>query len=116
MAAGCDDMVIKPFQAQEIFEVMGRFLGVKYVYAEPDDAAVPIEAAELTAAMLAVLPTELLQELRETTLVLKQQAILGVIDRIEAHAPDTAEPLRALVQNFQIDRIREVLEAVGNKE
>jgi hypothetical protein len=60
--------------------------------------------------MLAELPPDLLQDLGETTLVLNMKAILEVIERIEEHAPDTAEPLRALVQNFKIDRIRELLE------
>lgn len=109
LAAGCDDIVFKPFREHKIFEVMGRFLGVEYVYAEPDDAAAPIDDAELTAAMLAELPPELLKDLDETTLVANRKAILEVIERIQEHAPDVAENLRALVQNFEIERIRELL-------
>ena len=113
LAAGCDDMVFKPFREHEIFEVMARFLGVEYVYEEPDDAAVPIGEAELTAAMLAELPLELLKDLDETTLVANREVILKVIERIAEHAPETAEILRALVQNFEIERIRELLADVG---
>jgi indole-3-glycerol phosphate synthase len=65
--------------------------------------------------MLADLPEELLQRLRETTLELNMEVILEVIDRIEAHAPETAEHLRALVQTFQIQRIRKVLKKVEDK-
>jgi response regulator RpfG family c-di-GMP phosphodiesterase len=113
LAVGCDDMVFKPFRAYEIFETMARFLGVKYLYAEPDDAAAPIDEAELTPAMLAELPPELLQDLDKTTLVANREVILKVIDRIAEHAPDTAESLRALVQNFEIERIRELLAELG---
>jgi response regulator RpfG family c-di-GMP phosphodiesterase len=109
LAAGCDDMVFKPFREHEIFEVMARFLGVEYVYEKPDDAAAPIDDAVLTAAMLAELPPELLQDLDETTLVANREVILEVIERIREHAPDTADNLRALVQNFETDRIRELL-------
>jgi CheY-like chemotaxis protein len=109
LAAGCDDMVFKPFREHEIFEVMARFLGVGYVYEQPDDAAAPIDDAELTAAMLAELPPELLHDLDKTTLVADREVILEVIDRIAADAPESAELLRALVQNFEIDRIRELL-------
>jgi CheY-like chemotaxis protein len=109
LAAGCDDMVFKPFREHEIFEVMARFLGVEYVYAEPDDAAAPTDDAVLTAAMLAELPPDLLQDLDETTLVANREVILKVVDRIAEHAPGVAENLRALVQNFEIDRIRELL-------
>jgi CheY-like chemotaxis protein len=109
LAAGCDDMVFKPFREHEIFEVMARFLGVKYIYAEPDDAAAPLDATGLTAAMLAELPPELLQDLDKTTLVANREVILKVIERIEEHAPDVAKLLRVLVQNFEIERIRELL-------
>ncbi|MGD8883128.1 MAG: response regulator, partial [Desulfobacterales bacterium] len=116
LAAGCDDMVIKPFQAHEIFEMMGRFLDIEYIYESEQEAApVRVPEVELTAAMLADLPEELLQRLRETTLELNMEVILEVIDRIEAHAPETAEHLRALVQTFQIQRIREVLKKVEDK-
>jgi CheY-like chemotaxis protein len=113
LAAGCDDMVFKPFQEQEIFEVMARYLGVKYVYGEPDDAAVPIGDGELTAAMLAELPPELRVNLDKATLVANRQDILEVIDGIAAHSPSAAELLQELVQNFEIDRIRELLGEVG---
>jgi signal transduction histidine kinase/CheY-like chemotaxis protein len=113
LAAGCDDMVFKPFQEHEIFEVMARFLDVAYVYEESDDTAALAGAAELTAAMLAELPPELLQDLDQTTLVANREVILKVIDRIAEHAPDTAESLRALVQNFEIERIRELLAEIG---
>jgi signal transduction histidine kinase/streptogramin lyase/DNA-binding response OmpR family regulator len=116
LAAGCDDVVRKPFKGHEIFESMTRQLGIKYIYQDMVAEGAQKREIELTAAMLADLPGELLQELRETTLVLNQEAILEVIDRIEEHAPDTAENLRTLVQNFQMDRIREVLwEVEGEK-
>jgi PAS domain S-box-containing protein len=115
LAAGCDDMVFKPFREHEIFEVMARFLGVEYVYAEPDDAAAPIGDGELTAAMLAELPSELLRDLDQTTLVANREAIFKVINRIAEHAPETAEHLRALVHNFELERIRELLAEAGVK-
>ena len=102
-------MVAKPFQEHEIFEAMGRFLEIEYVYEQPGDAVPPIDATELTASMLAELPAELLQDLDKTSLIANRESILEVIDRIAKLAPDTAESLRALVQNFEIERIRELL-------
>ena len=67
-------LVRKPFQEHEIFEAMARLLDVEYIY-EQDSEADPAQThgLELTAAMLAELPAELLQELRETTLALNQR-------------------------------------------
>jgi len=113
LACGCDEVVRKPFRDHEIFESMTRHLDVKYLYKDMGEEALQKERINLTAEMLAGLPPDLLQKLRETTLLLNMEAILEVIERIEAHAPDTAEHLRAFVQNFQIDRIREMLGEVG---
>ena len=110
LAAGCDEAVYKPVRGHEIFETMARQLDIKYISKDTSAEVSQNPGINLTAEMLAELPPKLLQDLGETTLVLNMEAILEVIERIEAHAPDTAENLRALVQNFQIDRIREVLE------
>nr|MDJ0805151.1 response regulator [Desulfobacterales bacterium] len=112
LAVGCDDMVFKPFQAHEIFETMARFLSVEYVYEERDAAAAVIETTELTAAMLAQLPPEMIEALDETTLVANREAILEVIARIREIAPNMAESMQVLVDNFEIERIRELLAEV----
>ena len=114
LAAGCNDMVIKPFQAHEIFETMGRFLNIAYIY-EPEREAAPSRKVEtqLISAMLADLPAELLQELRGATLSLNSDAISAVIERIEPLAPDTANGLRTLLDNMQMGRLQELIEKAG---
>jgi CheY-like chemotaxis protein/anti-sigma regulatory factor (Ser/Thr protein kinase) len=116
LACGCDEVVRKPFKDHEIFDSMSRHLGIKYLYQDSGAKAVQQQGINLTAEMLAELPPELLQDLGETTLVLNMEAILEVIERIAEHTPDTAENLRALVQNFQIDRIRELLGEMEDKD
>jgi two-component system sensor histidine kinase EvgS len=111
LEAGCDDMIFKPYKEHEIFEAMARFLGVEYVYEEPAEA--PKNDVELTAAMLAELPPELLQDLDRTTLIAGRDEILKLIERIREHAPDAAESLHVLVQNFEVERIRELLSELG---
>jgi CheY-like chemotaxis protein len=113
---GVDGVVLKPFRDQEIFEVMARELGVEYVYR--DRLAAPAQPAEieLSAEMLADLPPELLQELNQTTLVADREATLAVIERIEEDAPETAATLRALVQNFQMGRVRKLLKEIETED
>ena len=116
LAVGCDDMVIKPFQAHEIFEAMGRLLDIDYIY-EPKSEAAPIRvrAVELTAAMLADLPDELLQELRQATIALNREDALEVIARIADPAPEVATGLKELVDNYQMVELRDLLEEVKEK-
>ena len=63
----------------------------------------------LTAEMLVDLPGELLQELRETTLALNREAALEVIAHIADQAPDVATGLKELVDNYQMDQLRDLL-------
>jgi len=110
LAAGCDDMVVKPFRAHEIFETMGRYLDIEYIY-EPVSEATPVRVPEieLTTAMLADLPEGLLHELRETTLALNREAALEVIARIADRAPEVAAGLKGLVDNYQMVELRDLL-------
>ena len=64
---------------------------------------------ELTAAMLADLPEELSQELREATLALNREAALEVIARIADQAPEVAAGLKGLVDNYQMVELRDLL-------
>lgn len=112
MAAGCDDLVRKPFREHEIFDIMTRHLGVEYLYDEVTEAPIPEEAIPLTAKMLSELPVELLEELRKATLTLNRDAISTIIERIEPQAPDTARALQKLVDDFQIGQIRDLLESI----
>jgi CheY-like chemotaxis protein len=109
LAAGCDDLVRKPFRDHEIFESMARQLDIKYFYEEMGEEALQRESINLTAEMLAGLPPELNQELRQTVLALDREAIFAVIERIEALSPDTAKGLRILMDNFQTGLIGDLL-------
>jgi response regulator RpfG family c-di-GMP phosphodiesterase len=117
LAAGCNDMVTKPFQAHEIFEAMARFLDIEYIY-ETESEAAPhrLDRTDLTSTMLTNLPAELLQELRETSPSLDHEAISAVIARIEPLSPDTAKGLRTLLDDLQMGRLKELIEKAGGGE
>jgi PAS domain S-box-containing protein len=110
LAAGCDDVVYKPFLDQEVLDTMARLLGVDYRHPDSDPLAEQTPATKLSGEMLADLPPELRQDLSEAALVLDMEAIANLIRRIRALAPETAQHLQALVQEFQLDRIRELLD------
>jgi CheY-like chemotaxis protein len=112
LAAGCDDLVRKPFLEHEIFDVPARHLGVEYLHGDVTQAPAPEETTALTAEMLSELPEELLKELREAILGLNREATFAIIERIEPQAPDTARALQELAVNFQMGRICDLLESV----
>ena len=109
LAAGCDEVIYKPFRDDEILDTMARLLGVRYRYEDPDADTEQTPAPALTREMLTDLPSELRQDLSEAALVLDMEAIANVIQRIRALAPETARCLQTLVQDFQLDRVRRLL-------
>lgn len=112
---GVDDVVLKPFRDQEIFDVMARELGVEYLYRDRKEAPEQPEEIELSAEMLADLPPELLQALNRTTLVADREATIAVIERIEEDAPECAASLRALVESYQMGRLRDLMKEAETK-
>jgi CheY-like chemotaxis protein len=112
LAAGCDDMVHKPFREDDIFDAMARQLDVEYLHGDRTEPVAHDETVTLTAEMLSELPADILDELREATLTLDLETVLAVIERIVPRAPDTARGLRALTANLQMGRIGDLLSGV----
>jgi CheY-like chemotaxis protein len=110
MAAGCDDFVRKPFHEQEIFEVMAKHLGVKYVYEEQEEA-VPVELeAAIQPEQLAALPADLLGQLHKTVLELDHKQILVVLERIKTVDAKIVKGLNPFVRNLAYGALLDLIE------
>ena len=109
LAAGCDNVVYKPYQEHEIFETMAQLLDIKYLYKDAETMSVQEQATPLAAEMLSELPSELLQELRDKSLALDRDGSLEVIARIAEQAPEVAAGFRKLVGNYQMVELRDLL-------
>jgi Amt family ammonium transporter len=110
LAAGCDDFVRKPFHEQEIFEVMAKHIGVKYVYEKREDA-VPVELeAAIQPEQLAALPADLLSQLHQAVVELDQEQILALIERIKTVDAHIVEGLNSFVSNLAYEPLLELIE------
>ena len=85
-------------------------MDIKFLYEEESKEATRKESVTLTAEMMANLPEDLLQELRGTILVMNREDALEVIARIADRAPEAAAALKELVNNYQMDELRSLLE------
>lgn len=106
--AGCDDVVHKPVQSHEVFEAMARQLNARYIY-EDKSHTESIEAAALTAEMVAGLPVYLREALRRPAQYLDASATNQVVERIRSNHPETADGLQVLVEEFSFDQIMKLL-------
>jgi CheY-like chemotaxis protein len=117
LSAGCDDFVRKPFHETDILEVMGKHIGVQYIYEEAEEEterAVPTIQAEagaaLTPANLAALPQDLLSNLAQAATRLDMAMITSLIDEIRSHNTGLADGLALLADEFRYDEISTLIQ------
>ncbi len=109
-AAGCDALLYKPFHVRDIFEMMKKQIGVRYIYAKEDNP----EAASrnkkdfrntVTPKALAVLPAGLLSDLEKAAIRADINAIITIIEAIRPHSDSIADTLTHLADDFEYDKI-----------
>jgi PAS domain S-box-containing protein len=112
--AGCDAVIHKPFQPPQIFAALTNYLGVQFIY-QNQSPVTPATIVELTAEMLKELPLELQQQLFTAATNLDIDETDVVITRIRYLAPEIAESLQKLAQDFQFGVILHLLETAQNQ-
>jgi PAS domain S-box-containing protein len=110
MKAGCDDVVHKPFQIHELFDVMARLLGVEYLSEEKEEEAVAKPPATLTRKQLLSLPLELRQELYDAATLLDDNCVVELAEQVEEIDSGIAVALRELTENFAFDQILRLID------
>ncbi len=115
--AGMNDLVRKPYRFSEIYDCLARHLGAKYVYRAAAAAAESGEqadtAARLTPAMLAVLPQDVRQQLRDALVSLDTDRVAAAIAEAGKTDPALARTLKQLAENFDYPPILRALVGEG---
>ena len=110
LAAGVDDFVGKPFQADEIFDCMARHLSVRYLYRAVVGAPPAGSVEALRSEALAVLPEQLREELADAVVRLDAGPISEVIERVSRHDAQLSRVLSNYAERFAFTEILIALE------
>jgi signal transduction histidine kinase/CheY-like chemotaxis protein len=114
LSAGCDDFLRKPFKEAEIFDMLAKHLGVRFIYEEKQQAAdsrqQTVESKALTPEAIAALPEELRTELQQAVEEVDFDRALRVIDQIHQQNESLAEALAELVKNYHFDILQALFE------
>ncbi|MGB7439886.1 MAG: AAA family ATPase, partial [Coleofasciculaceae cyanobacterium] len=100
--AGCDDFIRKPFQETDIFEVMQKQLGLRYIYEETvgETDSSKMEPLVLKSEDLVTLPDDWLACLHQATLEGDLEKMLVLIAQIQEDNQSIAQPLIDLARSF----------------
>ncbi|HEY9609719.1 response regulator, partial [Allocoleopsis sp.] len=116
LSAGCDDFLRKPFREADIFEMMHKHIGVRYIYDEPTDstpAKTDIQNV-LTKEALAAVPIELLTNLSQAARLCDMEEIDSYIEKIRSYNPTLSDTLATLANEFQYSQIMALIQQMGN--
>ncbi|MEK0191062.1 response regulator [Microcoleus anatoxicus PTRS1] len=115
LAAGCDDFIRKPFQANVLFSIMEELLGIKYIYEEPVEETIENETTSSVAAsnqsvesQLSKMPLDWLKKISDAAHECSDDKIFKLIDEIPREFDSSAKILRALAHDFLFDDIIEL--------
>jgi len=114
LAAGCDDFLRKPFQESDLFALMQKHLGVRFVY-QDDSATAPLFSVPVVdVAALAALPVALRSTLEQALIQLDTVTVTNTIDAV----PDAplAHALEMMANEFQYNRILHLIQDVDRKK
>jgi hypothetical protein len=114
LAAGCDELICKPFNFTDLLELLGQKLGVQYLYqapVEPEPNTAPIDADPHTLlAQLASLPDPWQQQFRAAVTRGSDSQALQLLEAL----PDSANALRQVfsqwIDGLRFDRVLELLD------
>jgi len=111
LSEGCDDFVRKPFREEEIFDMLTKHLGVRFVYEKAYAESMGAEAdgkqdtAEILSSGLAAMPADWVTSLHQAATQLDADVILNLLDQIREQNAPLADALVGLVRDFRFDAI-----------
>ncbi|CAD5982684.1 Virulence sensor protein BvgS [Planktothrix tepida] len=114
LSAGCNDYLSKPFQEDELFSKMAKYLNVEYVYVDPNLSSprspIPSDLVNpvLTSDSLLVMTPEWITNLQEAAQLCDEEEVLRLTEQIPPEHQGIAASLRALARDFQFQQIRQL--------
>ncbi|MDM8526857.1 response regulator [Anaerolineales bacterium HSG24] len=107
--AGCDDIVYKPFQEANVFELMDKHIGVKYIY-QKENASTSRTYTDLSdpayiRSRMSTLPPDLLATLEQVVVRIDMELIAETIEKVSEHDHVLAKQLTKLADDFEYEKI-----------
>ena len=111
LAVGCDDIIHKPFQAEEIFTKLADHLGVVYCYVEDETPPVGGVSSKSTGSIdLSCMPLSWREELAQAAIQADADWLTQLIAQIPKSHAERQESLMQLVERFDFDALVELTE------
>lgn len=110
MHAGYDDFIPKPYLEKEIFDILSRHLGIRFVYEEKPVTPPKKPEMELQPEQLAAVPSDLIKNLHRAALELDPERIQELIEQIKHYDLAIGEALQTLSSKLDYVHLLKLLD------
>jgi signal transduction histidine kinase/CheY-like chemotaxis protein len=120
LSAGCDAFMRKPFREAEIFDVMHKHIGVRYIYENTTQANLLTtnnrDQDVLTVDAFKALPQHLVAELKQAILNIDMDLIYSSIEKISLEDQLLGGAIANCMDNFEYDRVLHLITETKSHE
>ena len=108
--AGCDDLLRKPFREEKLLNKISEYLGVKYIYEQPDNMNSQEQLSNnknfrLDSQALQIMPSEWIANLYNAAAQGNDDLLIELIAQIPSEKYYLSQGLQILVDNFKFEKI-----------
>lgn len=113
LAAGCDEVMSKPFDAEDLFASMRRHgFGATAPETDREEPSPRFGSRALPSPALAGLSADMIADIRALAETANLEGLLDIADRLEARHPEVRTVLRRMAEIYAYDEILRWCEAV----
>lgn len=113
LAAGCDDILSKPFQEQELFDKLAHYLGVQYLYLQ-EESEINAKNDNLVNPLIEEIDfpkvsPQWIEEMQQAVRCADGELMEHLTNQIQSVSSEFAGVLHHLIYNFDYFKIQELL-------
>ena len=117
LSAGCDDFLRKPFSEHNIFDILTKHLGIKYIFAETNSSTLDeLSESILTSQQLTCMPEQWITQLYEAALEANTNLVMQIIGEIPDRENLLIQSLTQLVRKFEFEQLVDLAETLITHE
>lgn len=119
LTSGCDDLLNIPFQAEELWLKLARYLKVEYLYEQYDDDSIVhsanLEEPESKQMTLSFMPIKWINQLDYFATAANAKEIITLLADIPPEQSDLADMIARLVDDFCFEQIIDLIQVTVEK-